>query len=74
MSAPRSLNEPVDCKFSSFKCTLPPCRWLKRSELYAVAGQREANLKTIQDADQWLANARSTPATATASAAEATRR
>jgi len=32
--------------------------WLKRAELYAAAGQREANLKTIQDADQWLANAR----------------
>ena len=32
--------------------------WLKRAELYAVAGQREANLKTLQDADQWLANAR----------------
>jgi tetratricopeptide (TPR) repeat protein len=32
--------------------------WLKRAELYAVAGQREANARTLADADTWLANAR----------------
>ncbi|HEY8747712.1 MAG TPA: hypothetical protein VIM11_07050 [Tepidisphaeraceae bacterium] len=32
--------------------------WLKRAELYAVAGQRAGNQKTLADAEQWLANAR----------------
>jgi hypothetical protein len=32
--------------------------WLKRAELYAAAGQRAANFKTLADAEKWLANAR----------------